>query len=206
MRTPTRILRADADDIERGPPGLTSREQEQYERILAVAETVMARHGAHTMTLGGLTLALRMSSGALRRYFSDLDGLLATVIGRHLQNIARALGEIPQDAPDRPQKLRAAYRAFTRTTGGDFIDAHLLLVRDRLLLPKGLLSSIEATRLELGELLCPGYGALTIDVLDMRSLGGPTVEAALAAIAAAEREPAPAPPDILTETGRHTIH
>ena len=206
MRTPTRILRADADNIQCDLPVLTTLGQEQYERILAVAETVMARHGAHTMTLGGLTLALRMSSGALRRHFSDIDGLLATLLDRHLRNIGRALGEVPQDAVDRPQKLRAAYLATTRTSEGDFTDAHKLMVRARLLLPKGLLNGIEAARQELGELVGPGYAAMTIDVLDMRALDGPSIEAGLAAIAAAEQDPAPAAPEFLNEAAGHTIH
>ena len=196
MLTPTRILRADADDIERDPPGPTSREQQRYERILAVAETVMARHGTHTITLGGLTLALRLSSGALKRYFPDMQALLGTLLLRHLGNIARAVGEVPHDVPDRPQGMRAAYLAYTRTEPGEFTDAHLLLVRDRHLLPKDLLQNIEATHRDLGDILAPGYGALALDLLDALSFNARSIELALANVAAidAKERANPVPP------------
>src|SRR5271163_3368876 len=143
MRTPDRILRADAQNLERDPPDLTPREQEQLTRILTLAEGILARRGIHTMTATGLAHALSIGPGTLRRHFSDLDVLLATLIRGHLRKIAHALREVPQDAPDRPQKLRAAYLAYTRATQGGFTEAHLLLVRDRHLLPEDLLAPIE---------------------------------------------------------------
>ena len=193
MRTPDRILRADAEKLERDPPDLTKREQEQYTRILTVAEGLMARHGIHTMTASGLAQALRMGTGTLRRHFPDLDVLLATLISRHLRKLAHAISKIPHDAPDRAQKLRAAYLAYTRSDPGTVTDAHLLLVRDRHLLPEDLLTHIEATRRNLGETLAPGHAEEALALLDMPALDAPRIEAALAAITATEQAK-PAPP------------
>jgi AcrR family transcriptional regulator len=198
MRTPNRILRADAEDLERNPPQLTQREQAHYDRILALAEGIMARRGSHTMTVAGLAQALCISAGTLRRHFPDLDVLLATLLRRHLRKIARALGEVPHDAPDRPQKMRAAYLAYTRSILGGYTGAHLLLVRDRQLLPEDLLTNIEAIRRGLGDMLAYGHAEAALGLLDMRSLDAPRIEAALAAIvataAAAAEQPKSAPP------------
>jgi len=190
MRTPDRILRADAEKLERDPPDLTQRELEQYTRILTVAEGLMARHG---MTASGLAQALRMGPATLRRHFSDLDILLATLISRHQRKLIHALGQVPRDAPNRPQKLRAAYLAYTRSDPGAVTDAHLLLVRDRHLLPEDLLTHIEATRRNLGETLAPGQAEEALALLDMPALNAPCIEAALAAITATE-QPKPAQP------------
>jgi AcrR family transcriptional regulator len=195
MRTPDRILRADAQNLERDPPELTPRELEQYTRILAVAEGIIARRGIHTMSLSGLAHALCMGHATLRRHFSDLDVLLATLIGRHLRKLACAIGEIPREAPDRPQKMRAAYLAYTRADPGRFTDAHLLLVRDRHLLPEDLLANIERTRRNLGETLLPGFAEEALAQLDIRALDAPRIEAALAAITTTTAEqPKPPPP------------
>jgi AcrR family transcriptional regulator len=195
MRTPDRILRADVEDLERNPPPLTQREQLQYDRILTLAEGIMARRGSHTLTAAGLAQALCISSGTLRRHFPDLDALLATLLSRHLRKIAHALGEVPHDAPDRPQQLRAAYLAYTRSILGGFTAAHLLLVRDRALLPEDLLTNIERTRTGLGDTLAYGHAEEALGLLDMRSLDAPRIEAALAAIiATAAQQPSHAPP------------
>ena len=194
MRTPDRILRADAENLERDPPELTQRGQEQYTRILTLAEGIMARRGIHTMTVTGLAHALCIGAGTLRRHFPDLDVLLATLIRRHLRKIAGALAKIPQGAPDRPQKLRAAYLACTRTPMSGFTDAHLLLVRDRHLLPEDLLTNIEAIRRKLGDILAPGHAEEALGLLDMPSLDAARIEAALAAITATAEPRKPAPP------------
>jgi AcrR family transcriptional regulator len=194
MRTPDRILRADAEDLEREPPALTQREQEQYTRILAIAEGIMARRGTHTMTASGLAQALHMGAATLRRHFADLDVLLATLVSRHLRKIGRALREVPQEAPDRPQKLRAAYLAYTRTNPGSLTDAHLLLVRDRHLLPEDLLTHIEVIRRGLGDTLAPGHAEAALGLLDLPCLDAPRIEAAFAAVTAAAEQPKPASP------------
>ena len=194
MRTPDRILRADAEDLERDPPALTPRQQEQYTRILTLSEGILARRGIHTMTVSGLAQALCIGAGTLRRHFADLDILLATLIGRHMRNLARAIREVPRDAADRPQKTRAAYLAYTRPDLGGFIDAHLLLVRDRHLLPEDLLTPLEAIRRDIGNTVAPGHAEEALGLLDMRCLDAPRIEAALATITAATEQPKPAQP------------
>jgi AcrR family transcriptional regulator len=194
MQTPDRILRADAENLERDPPELSHREQEQYARILTVAEGLMARHGIHTMTASSLAQALRMGTRTLRRHFSDLDALLATLIRGHLRKLAHAIGQVPRDAPNRPEKQRAAYLAHTRTGAGALTDAHLLLVRDRHLLPADLLTYIEQARRNLGETLAPGHAENALALLDMPALDAPCIEAALTSITAAIGQHKPAPP------------
>ena len=166
MRTPNRILRADAEQLERDPPDLSPREAEQFTRILTVAEPILARRGIHTMTLPGLAEALRMSPRTMRRHFSDLDALLATLLRRHLRKLAYAIGKVPNDAADRAQKMRAAYLAYTRTDLGFYTDAHLLLVRDRNLLPEDLFTNIEGARRDLGDTLAYGHSEAALNLLD----------------------------------------
>jgi AcrR family transcriptional regulator len=194
MRTPDRILRADAQDLERDPPAFTPREQEQYNRILALSEGIMARRGIHTMTFSGLARALCMGSATVRRYFCDLDILLATLIRRHLRKLAGTIRDVPPGAPDRPQKMRAAYLAYTRSDLGLCTDAHLLLVRDRHLLPEDLLTPLEVIRRNLGELLAHGHAETALGLLDMLTLDAAGIESALASvIAAAAKQPKSAP-------------
>jgi AcrR family transcriptional regulator len=194
MRTPDRLLRADAEDLERDPPELTPREQEQYTRILTLSEGIMARRGTHTMTLTGLAHALSMGAATLRRHFSDLDALLATLLCRHLRKLACAINKIPHDAADRPQKMRAAYLAYTRTDLGGYTDAHLLLVRDCNLLPEDLFTNIEGTRRDLGDILAYGHSEAALNLLDTRTLDAACIEAALAGIAATvAQRPKPVP-------------
>ena len=194
MRTPTRLLRADAEELERDPPDLTPRELEQFTRILTVAEPIMARRGPHTMTLPGLAEALRMSARTVRRHFSDLDALLATLLRRHLRKLSYAIGKVPHNAADRPQKMRAAYLAYTRTADGNYTDAHLLLVRDRNLLPEDLRTQIEATRRDLGNVLAHGFAEEVLTLLDLRTLDAPRIEATLATIIVTAPKQAAPPP------------
>jgi AcrR family transcriptional regulator len=195
MRTPDRLLRADAEELERDPPELTPREQEQYARIVTLAEGIMARRGMHTMTFTGLARALCMGTCTVRRHFSDLDVLLATLLRGHLRKLTCAINKIPRDAPDRQQKMRAAYLAYTRTDLGNHTDAHLLLVRDRNLLPDDLLTHIEGARRGLGDILAHGHSEAALNLLDTCSLDAPCIEAALAGIIATAPKPAAKPAD-----------
>jgi AcrR family transcriptional regulator len=195
MQTPNRLLRADAEDLERNPPELTQREQEQYDRILTLSEGIMARRGIYAMTFSGLAHALHMGTATMRRHFSDLDILLATLISRHLRKLAGAINKIPHDAPNRPQKMRAAYLAHTRTDLGAPTDAHLLLVRDRHLLPEDLLTHIERARRDLGDTLAHGFAEEIFALLDLLTLDAPRIEATLATIiATAPAQPKPVSP------------
>jgi AcrR family transcriptional regulator len=194
MNTPARILRATAERHHRRPEP-TPRQLASEDRILAVARTVMAEHGRDTITLAGMALALRIAASTLRHYFCDLDALLSEILCRHLQRLAYALGDVPHDAPDRLPRMRAAYLAHTRTIQGGFTEAHLLLVRDRHLLPGDLLPRIEALRHDLGDILAYGHAEEVLALLDDRELNAPAIEARLAAITA-PAPPAAAPPQI----------
>ena len=189
MHTPNRIPSANGEKFGRDPSELSPREREIYEGILIRAETAMAQLGTHAITFSAMAVGLRMYPSTLRRYFADLDVLLATLLRRHLHKIADALGEVPKDALDRAQKRRAAYLTYTRTSAGEFTEPHLLLVRDRHLLPEGLQANIEATRRDLGDVLAPGSAELALDLLDMRALDGPRIEAVLSAIGGLDAEP-----------------
>jgi AcrR family transcriptional regulator len=189
---PARILRASADNRHQRPEQ-TPREIEREERILAVAQTVMAEHGRHEISFTSMALALRMVRATLRQHFCDLDELLAAILHRHLRRLSYAIGEVPQDAPDRLPKMRAAYLAHTRTILGGYTEAHLLLVRDRHLLPAELFASIDSIRHNLGDILAYGHAEEVLDLLDMRSLSAPRIEAHLALITAPAPEPAEPP-------------
>jgi AcrR family transcriptional regulator len=178
MLTPARILRATVDKVH--PPVFSPREREQFERILAATRPIMAQRGRHRMTIKGLAQELGMGVDRLRRHFSDLEVLLATLIDRHLKEIARVIGEVPEDTADRQQQMRAAYIAHTRTSEKEYTEGHLLLVRQRQLLPNDLLPAIEASRLAIGETLAPGNAELVLDLLDALVFDGPRVEAVLA--------------------------
>ena len=195
MTAPARIVRATVEN--RHPrPEPTPRELEREERILAGAQTAMAELGRGAITFTSMALALRMVRATLRHHFCDLDELLAAILHRHLRRLSYAIGEIPQDAPDRPQKMRAAYLAHTRTILGGYTEAHLLLVRDRHLLPAELLTSIDFIRHNLGDILAYGHAEEALDLLDSRYLSASRIEEFVAMLTAPQAEPEPAQPPI----------
>jgi AcrR family transcriptional regulator len=201
MQTPHRLLRADAHDFDRNPPPLSTKERERHDRILDVGRSILARRGRHAVNLAGLAAALRITASTLRRYFPDLDALLCEILRLHVRDIAREIGKIPHDAPDRNQQRRAAYLAFTRTALGGFTEAHLLLVRDRHTLPDDSLSAIEQTRIALGFNLAGGMAYEALSHLDNPFLTPARIEAILALPEAAEIIPTvtAAPTRVATE-------
>ena len=192
---PARILRAIAESRHQRPEP-TPRELEREERILAVAQTVMAEAGRHEISFTSMALALRMVRATLRHHFCDLDELLAAILHRHLRRLSYAIGEVPHDAPDRLPKMRAAYLAHTRTILGGYTEAHLLLVRDRHLLPPELLTSIDFIRHNLGDILAYGHAEEALDLLDSRYLSAARIEEFIAILTAPQAEPKPAQPPI----------
>jgi len=192
MPTPSRIVRAIAESRHQRPEP-TPREIEREERILAVAQTVMAEAGRHEITFTSMALALRMVRSTLRHHFCDLDELLAAILHRHLSRLAYAIGEVPHDAPDRLPKMRAAYLAATRTLLGGYTEAHLLLVRDRHLLPPELRANIDAIRHDLGNILAYGHADEALDLLDSRFLSAARIEEFITIITATQAEPAQPP-------------
>jgi AcrR family transcriptional regulator len=167
MLTSPRILRADAQRFEPALCQLTPRQQARHDRILRVSRYLFARYSRATLTFGTLATALRIGAGTLRFHFVDLDALLACLLRTHLENIAAGLAEIPANAPDRGRKLRAAYIAATRSADGALTSDHIILLRDRALLPLDEAEPIEQLRAEIAETLAGDLGPATIAMLDM---------------------------------------
>ena len=163
MHTPARILRATIENHHKRPEP-TTRELEREERFVAGAQTAFAEHGRNKATLTSMATALRTSAAMLRHCFCDLDALFAEILHRHLSSLAKAFGAIDRDDPEIFQKRRAIYLARTRTALGGFNEAHILLVRDRNLLPPDLLIAVEAHRYSIGLLV---GGPLAEDALAM---------------------------------------
>jgi AcrR family transcriptional regulator len=179
MLTPVRILRALIDSKNGGPPALTPREREREERILAEGQFQMAKHGSHKITLTGLAKSVGITRDALQRHFCDIESLLAAILYRHLANIAAELAKIPSDAADLHQLRRAAYVAFTRTESNALTEPHLLLVRERHMLPDDLRPGVEAARRDLGSILTAGEPERTLSLLDSPNFSPEDIELAL---------------------------
>ncbi len=185
-----RQLRAEADDLPGNRPHFSARELDRRDRIVATATALMARHGRAALTLANFALAIRMSRQAIQRHFIGLDCILAEIIHRHLQSVARAIGEVPHTAPDPAAARRAAYVAATRTPWGAPTPSQSLLLQNRLSLPPDLADPIDQTRLALAAALAP-QGTdpeTTLTLLDNPHLSPTEIEAMLAALA----PPAPA--------------
>jgi AcrR family transcriptional regulator len=112
MEIPHRILRAHALDLDPTLRDLTTRELERQERILKIAQSLFVRYGRHTITFRGLATAMKMATATLRKHYTCLDALLAALLHRHLQQITKAMGEVPQEAPNRAQAPRRRRRLF----------------------------------------------------------------------------------------------
>jgi AcrR family transcriptional regulator len=153
----------------------------------------MAEHGRDTITLTSMALALRIARSTLRHYFCDLDALLAEILHRHLRRLADALGEIPYDDPDLHRKRRAAYLNATRTPLGGLNEAHLLLVRDRHLLPDDLLPLVESYRTSIGLLVAGPDPEPVLALLDNPACYPEAIEATLAPRTPHQANPAQPP-------------
>ena len=94
MQTNLRILRARADAI-CAPPERTKRQQQTYDRILAVAPTLLAEASPDILTFANLARVLSVSIGTLRNLFFDFDDLLGVVITTHLETLLEAVTAIP---------------------------------------------------------------------------------------------------------------
>jgi AcrR family transcriptional regulator len=192
---PARILRASYDNHHKRPEQ-SAREQAREERILAGAQTVFAENGRHEVTLTSMALALHVVRSTLRHHFCDLDALLAAILNRHLVYLARIIGDAAHyDDPDAFRKRRAAYLAATRTILGGLTEAHLLLVRDRHLLPEDLLPHIEGFRNDIAHLVAGPDGRKILALLDSPEWTPDDIEALLA-----PHQPQPAQPPALAET------
>src|SRR5277367_348773 len=181
MNTPARILRATIENRYKRPEP-SERELERENRFVAGAQIAFAQHGRQKATLTSMALALRTSRAMLRHCFCDLDALFAEILHRHLASLARAFGQIPPDDPNAFQKRRAIYLALTRTALGGLNEAHILLVRDRHLLPDDLLPAIEAHRHSIGLILAGPHAERALELLDSPNWDPETIELVLAAL------------------------
>src|SRR5271163_3044354 len=199
MKTPARILRATIEN-RHGRPTQTERERAREDRFIAGAQTAFAEHRRDKTTVSAMARALRTSAAMLRHCFCDLDALLAEILHRHLTSLAKAFGEIPFDDPETHRKRRAIYLARTRTALGGLTEAHLLLVRDRHLLPPDLLPMVEAHRHAIGELLAGPLARRALCLLDSPDWDPEDIETVLAPLiakTAKQPEPPAAPPPAL---------
>ncbi len=198
MQTPVRILRRDIEDIPGARPIFSPRELARRDLILAAASRVLARHGRTAITIASLAGALCLPAGAIRRHFADMDSLLASILLRHVDVIAQAIGAqaiggIGGAGPECFARRRAAYLAMTRSSLGGLTEAHLLLVRDRQTLPPDLLDEVERRRTGLGERLAGTDAVIALNLLDMAELSPHQIEACLASIAPPAALPAALP-------------
>ena len=194
MHTPIRILRAECDEIPGQRPEPDHREEEKRHRILDGAQRLMARHGSAAIRLTHFALAMRMAPQTLRRHFVDMDSVLAEILHRHLQTIVRAMAGVAPNDPNRDRARRAIYLAATRTAFGAPNEAHLLLIRERHLLPPDLLEPLEAHRLSIGDILAGAHAAAALALLDTPELDATDIETALAAITQPRKAPPARPP------------
>lgn len=192
MQTQTRCLRTTADSLPGREPLFSDKQLARQEDILAAALAIMARHGCAGLTMGRFATALRISSASIRRYFVDLDSILAELLARHLVAILGAFDAVPESAPKRKAALRAAYLSVTRTAAGGFTDGHTLLLRDRQTLPPDMEAEINQARDGIGEILAGRHGAAALALLDTPGLTASQIETMLAAL---DPKPAQAQPE-----------
>jgi AcrR family transcriptional regulator len=194
MTPSLRELRAIADEIV-PPPWRTRRQNDRYERILTIAEVMMAQFGVHGLTFRATAIALRMAPVTLCMHFVDLDALCGEILRLHLRKIANALGTVPHDAENRRQRLRQAYLQATRQPLGGLTNAHLILTRDRHFLPMDELDQIERLRTGLGEILAGPGNPDILQVLDTPWIAPDQMENAITLLAptAAQPEEIPGP-------------
>ena len=193
MKPSHRALRDRIDAIPGNHPHFTAREQDRQEQIVTAGRTLLAEFGANSFTLPAFALALRMSPASIRRHFIDLDSLLVHILNRHLLTLSTVMGTLPRGANDKHAARRAAYLAHTRTPLGGLTEAHLLLVRDRHLLPQVDRDRIETIRANLATLLARDHADSVIEWLDTPTMDLADIDAILAARAAAHAAPAPQP-------------
>jgi len=176
-----RTLRLQAQEIDRKPVDLTTREKNCRDRILATGGALLARNGTHSVTIADLAIGLNIPAAVIRRHFATMDGLLAELLLLHLQQVSRAIGNVAFSDPNAHQARRAAYFAATHTHGGAFTDLHWLLLRDRRMLSGEDRAAIEIVRDQIGQVMAGDLAEIAFHLLDSECLGLAAIEASLAA-------------------------
>ena len=193
MQTPDRLLRESADFRGVLQP-LTKRQQACHPTLLHAAATMFADHGRAAFTLTKLARALRVAPASFQHHFVDLDALLFEIICTHLQNINQAIAAIDPKLPDAARLQRAAYYNQSRTGSGSFNIGHLLLVRDKPLLPEDLRVRIEHMQHRIGRTIAGEDAFDMLCWLDAPNHNLHDIECVVAAVPASRaNRPNPAP-------------
>jgi AcrR family transcriptional regulator len=179
MQPALRDLYTHAQNEDRTPVELSTRQRETRTRILTLAQSLMARFGTPLLKFSAVAAALHVTTRTLRFHFPDLDALLSALLVRHLDAICAAISEIPNNDPNCYQNRRAAYFTATRTPAGTLTPAHTLLVRDRHFLPEDELTPLEAYRHQIGVLLAGDLADFALGNLDLPHATQDQVEHAL---------------------------
>lgn len=161
-----RITRRLTRELDPAPRPFTPKETERRDRIRTLGLVLLVKHGIHALRFPTFCYALGYTPSMVRKHFCDLDELLLDILQEHAGRLTNTINAVPQDAPNRRQAQRAAYAATTRPSRGGFTDTHLLLVRDRHLLPPEELNPIEASLAQLGQTLGGSQGAEILSLLD----------------------------------------
>jgi len=167
---------------------LSEKQREREERIIAGTQILMASDNANPVTIRRIAASLRMTTTTIRRYFIDVETILAAILLRHLRATYRAIAKIPQDAPNRMALQRAAYLETTRHPWGGFSEAHLLFLRRRHTLPDDLAKPIEDMRQVIGEALGGEHAEAALGLLDTLHFQPHEIEAMLATYATVTTE------------------
>ena len=160
---PLRTLRHIAESL--SPTRLTPRQQARQNRILLIATDLIARFGRAALSFNRLAQAMRYAPSTLRWHFADLDSLLLHIMERHINILICTVGLMPADAPDRADRLAAAYRAAIRAPGGSLVGAHRLLQAERHTLPPEDQARLAEAIQKLAAML-PGLDPETLELRD----------------------------------------
>ena len=109
MPIPARMIRRQCDDLPGQRPKTSWAEQDQRDRILDGAQSIMARYGRAAIRLNDFALGMRLAPATIRRAFPDMDYLLAEILYRHLRAIVAGPRQDPlrhaQPGPGPPRHL-----------------------------------------------------------------------------------------------------
>ena len=206
---PARILLRDCLTSPLRPPP-SERRQKQRDYILDAAQRMFATHGRAGMAMRNIADALDISRDTLRRHICDIHHLFALVLTAHLAMLTQAIDQIEAAPPDLIACRREALHQIVTGRYGYTARLHVLLDRDRSLLPDDERTPIEDQLNHLAALL-GAQGADAAEILFPRQPpiavpAAPAIQPAVGApgplpTALEPAQPAPAAP----ETTLHVI-
>jgi hypothetical protein len=107
-----------------------------------------------------------VAAGSVRRLFCDLENVVGVILRDHLKMLEEVLSDISPRTRDCHARRRAAYLAHTRIGPKTLSDAHMILVRDRFLMPDDERDPTELLRASVGELLAGDHAEVAFAMLD----------------------------------------